>query len=111
MKIVIAGATGFIGAILTDRLWNQYHDLTLLSRRPPVESDIPKRRWFAWQPGLSGEWQSAVHGADGIVNLAGEPIAATRWNEAQKNAFARAGSSRQRPLSMPSPKPMQSRNF
>ena len=84
MKIVIAGATGFIGAILTDRLWNQYHDLALLSRRPPVESDIPKRRWFAWQTDFSGEWQSAVDGADGIVNLAGEPIAAKRWNEAQK---------------------------
>jgi uncharacterized protein (TIGR01777 family) len=84
MKIVIAGATGLIGASLTDRLWNQYHELTLLSRRPPLETDIPKRRWFAWQPGSSGEWRSAVDGADGIVNLAGEPIAAKRWSEAQK---------------------------
>jgi uncharacterized protein (TIGR01777 family) len=33
---------------------------------------------------LGGEWQNAVNGADGIVNLAGEPIAAKRWNEAQK---------------------------
>lgn len=84
MKIIIAGATGLIGAILTDRLWNQYYDLTLLSRRPPAETGIPKRRWFAWQPGLSGEWESAVDGADGIVNLVGEPIAAKRWNEVQK---------------------------
>jgi len=84
MKIIIVGATGLIGAILTDRLSNQYHDLTLLSRRPPAETDIPKRRWFAWQPGFSGEWESAVDGADGIINLAGEPIAAKRWNEVQK---------------------------
>src|SRR5690349_16244495 len=84
MKIIIAGATGLIGAILTDRLWNQYHDLTLLSRRPPAETGIPKRRWFAWQPGFSGEWESAVDGSDGIVNLVGEPIAAKRWNEVQK---------------------------
>jgi len=84
MKIVIAGATGFIGSILTDRLWNQYHDLTLLSRRPPVETDIPKRRWFEWRPGYGGEWEKAVDGSDGIVNLVGEPIAAKRWNEAQK---------------------------
>ena len=84
MKIIIAGATGFIGAMLTDRLWNQYHDLTLLSRRPPTETDIPKRRWFEWQPGFGGAWERAVDGADGIVNLAGEPIAAKRWNEAQK---------------------------
>lgn len=84
MKIIIAGATGFIGAILTDRLWNQYHDLTLLSRRPPAETDVPKRRWFEWQPGFGGEWERAVDGADGIINLAGEPIAAKRWNDAQK---------------------------
>lgn len=84
MKIVIAGATGFIGAILTDRLWNKDHDLTLLSRRPPAESGIPKRRWLAWQPGFTGEWENAVDRADGIINLAGEPIAAKRWNEAQK---------------------------
>ena len=84
MKIIIVGATGLIGAILTDRLSNQYHDLTLLSRRPPTETGIPKRRWFAWQPGFSGEWESAVDGADGIINLAGEPIAAKRWNEVQK---------------------------
>jgi len=84
MKIIIAGATGFIGAILTDRLWNQYHDLTLLSRRPLAETGIPKRRWIEWRPGFSGDWESAVDGADGIVNLVGEPIAAKRWNEAQK---------------------------
>jgi len=84
MKIVIAGATGFIGAILTDRLWNQYHDLRLLSRRPPAETGIPKRRWIEWRPGFSGEWESAVDGSDGIVNLVGEPIAAKRWNELQK---------------------------
>jgi uncharacterized protein len=84
MKIIIAGATGFIGAILTERLWNQYHDLTLLSRRPLAETGIPKRRWIEWRPGFSGDWESAVDGADGIVNLVGEPIAAKRWNEAQK---------------------------
>ena len=84
MKIVISGATGFIGSILTDRLWDQYHDLTLLSRRPPAETDVTKKRWFAWQPGLGGEWEGAVDGADGIINLAGEPIAEKRWSEAQK---------------------------
>ncbi len=84
MKIVIAGATGFIGSILTDHLWNQFHDLTLLSRTPPAETNVVKKRWSAWQPGFSGEWETAIDGADGIVNLAGEPIAAKRWNPAQK---------------------------
>src|ERR1051325_6267194 len=84
MKLVIAGATGFIGSILMDRLWNQFHDLTLLSRRPPTEVNVTKKQWFAWQPGFGGEWEKAVDGADGIINFAGEPIAGKRWSAAQK---------------------------
>jgi hypothetical protein len=84
MKVVIAGATGFIGAILTDHLWNQMHSVALFSRRPPSEVNVTKKEWFTWEPGLVGEWAKAVDGADGIVNLAGEPIAAKRWSEAQK---------------------------
>jgi hypothetical protein len=84
MKVVIAGATGFIGAILTDHLWKQMHSVALFSRRPPSEVNVTKKEWFTWEPGLVGEWAKAVDGADGIVNLAGEPIAAKRWSEAQK---------------------------
>ncbi|MGH7796891.1 MAG: TIGR01777 family oxidoreductase [Candidatus Binatia bacterium] len=84
MKIVIAGATGFIGSILADRLGSQFHSLVLLSRRPPAEVGVTKKEWFAWTPGAGGEWEKAVDGADGIINLAGEPIAGKRWSEAQK---------------------------
>jgi hypothetical protein len=59
--------------------------LVLLSRRPPAEVGIAKKEWFAWTPGASGEWEKAVDGADGIINLAGEPIAGKRWSEAQKD--------------------------
>ena len=84
MKIVISGATGFIGSILTDRLWNQFHTLVLLSRRPPAEVGVPKREWISWTPGASDEWEQALDGADGVINLAGEPIAGKRWSAAQK---------------------------
>jgi uncharacterized protein (TIGR01777 family) len=84
MKIVITGATGFIGSILTDRLWNQFHTLVLLSRRPPAEVGVTKKEWLAWNPGASGEWEKAIDGADGVINLGGEPIAGKRWSEAQK---------------------------
>jgi len=84
MKIVITGATGFIGSLLADRLWNQFHSLVLLSRRPLAEVGVTKKEWFAWSPPLGGEWEKAVDGADGIINLAGEPIAGKRWSDAQK---------------------------
>ena len=84
MKLIITGATGLIGSVLVDRLWNQFHSLVLLSRMPPAEVGVVKKQWFAWQPGFGGEWEPAVDGADGIINLAGEPIAEKRWSNSQK---------------------------
>jgi uncharacterized protein len=84
MKIAITGATGFIGSLLADRLWNQRHHLILLSRRPPRKTNVTKQEWIAWNPSGAGDWQQSLDGVDGIVNLAGEPIAAKRWTDAQK---------------------------
>jgi uncharacterized protein (TIGR01777 family) len=91
MKIVIAGATGFIGSVLRERLRRQAHALVLLSRRPQQSAGGAREEWLTWEPARSGgEWQRAVDGADGIVNLAGEPIAAKRWSEAQKGRLRRS---------------------
>jgi uncharacterized protein (TIGR01777 family) len=84
MKIIVTGGTGFIGSIVVDRLWNQFHSLVLLSRKPPAEVGVSKKEWFAWSPPAGGDWEQAVDGADGIINLAGEPIAGKRWSKEQK---------------------------
>jgi uncharacterized protein (TIGR01777 family) len=90
MKIIITGATGFIGSILVDRLWNQFHSLVLLSRRPPQEVGVAKKEWIAWNPPAGGSWERAVDGADGIINLAGEPIAGKRWSKEQKEILRKS---------------------
>lgn len=84
MKIIIAGATGFIGAVLVERLSHQGHSLRLLSRKLPRANSKASQQWLVWQPGKSGEWEQSIDGADGVINLAGEPIAAKRWSKAQK---------------------------
>lgn len=84
MKIVITGPSGLIGSVLAEKLSKQDHSLVLLSRKFPSEAALGKREWLVWQPGQVGDWQRAVDGADGIINLAGEPIAETRWSKAQK---------------------------
>ena len=84
MKLVIAGASGFIGSMLVERLWQGGDALVLLSRKPRSPAAAPNTKWLVWEPGESGGWEESVDGADGIVNLAGEGIAEKRWTEGQK---------------------------
>jgi uncharacterized protein (TIGR01777 family) len=65
MKIVISGGTGFLGRPLAAALTADRHDVVVLTRdeRP---------------------WRAHVDGANAVVNLAGEPIAGTRWSAEHK---------------------------
>jgi uncharacterized protein (TIGR01777 family) len=87
MKIIIAGATGFIGSALTARLSADGHALTVLTRTDTSRIP-PGATRLLWRPGTAGEWErgvdQAVADAEGIINLAGESIAADRWTEARK---------------------------
>jgi uncharacterized protein len=84
MKLVIAGASGFIGSMLVQRLWQRGDALVLLSRKSRSRAADPNTQWLVWEPGESSGWEESIDGADGIVNLAGEGIAEKRWTERQK---------------------------
>lgn len=58
--------------------------LTLLTRSPSAGTAAANQRWLQWSPPSSGEWEQALEGVDGVINLAGEPIAAKRWTQRQK---------------------------
>ncbi len=86
MKIVLAGASGFLGRPLVERLADDGHQLVLLTRRP--RGATPGRREVGWQPdGTVGPWSDALDGANAVVNLAGESIAGGRWSAARKSAL------------------------
>ncbi|HEY3306193.1 MAG TPA: TIGR01777 family oxidoreductase [Candidatus Binatia bacterium] len=88
MKLIVAGGTGFIGSALSARLTGQGHSLILLTRSISSAAESSNTTTILWQPALSGAWEhileEAVAEADGVINLAGEPIAAKRWSDAQK---------------------------
>jgi uncharacterized protein len=79
MRIIIAGGSGFLGRALSATLRHDGHSVAILTRRPQGREEI------AWTPdGSAGAWATALAGADAIVNLAGEPFAGRRWNDARK---------------------------
>lgn len=87
MKIVLAGGSGFLGSALSRALTRDGQDVTVLTRSPaPTTTSDPRLSFVPWTPdGTVGTWASAVNGADIVVNLAGESIAAKRWSAAQKD--------------------------
>lgn len=87
MTIVLAGGSGFLGSALSRALTRDGQDVTVLTRSPaPATTSDPRLSFVPWTPdGTVGTWASAVNGADIVVNLAGESIAAKRWSAAQKD--------------------------
>lgn len=78
MRIVLSGATGFIGRILVRRLREKGHDLVILTRH--AEGKKEDGIVFAgWDGRSSGEWEAFVDGAEAVINLAGEGIASRKW--------------------------------
>lgn len=90
MKIAITGATGFVGSRLVSRLHQQGHQILILTRNTiSARRVFPKEAFtnveiLAYAPTTSGAWQDSIAGCDGVVNLAGEPIAEKRWTPQQK---------------------------
>ncbi len=88
MKVAITGATGFVGSSLVKKLFTEGHQVLVLTRNPAtaqkVFPSIPNLEIVAYTPTESGSWQEAIAGCNGVVNLAGEPIAEKRWTAQEK---------------------------
>ena len=84
MKVVIAGATGFLGQPLARALAADGRDIVILTRRADPPRSTSAARFLTWRPGHPGAWVAEIEGAAAVVNLAGESIAASRWSHAQK---------------------------
>jgi len=77
MKVLVTGATGFIGTRLLERLKARGHATATVSR-------TPGRGDHDWsRPSL----QRGVDWADGVIHLAGENLFAKRWTKTQKEVL------------------------
>jgi uncharacterized protein len=90
MKVAIAGATGFVGSRLVERLHKEGNRILVLTRNTAFAQKVfpseafPHVEIVGYTPTTSGSWQDAIAGCDGVVNLAGEPIAEERWTSERK---------------------------
>jgi uncharacterized protein (TIGR01777 family) len=80
MRVVVTGATGLIGGALAASLAAAGHRVDRVSRRPaaPGSTDIQ------WDPEHDRLDATRLRGAEAVVHLAGENIAARRWTPAHK---------------------------
>jgi len=79
MKILVTGATGFIGSYLCDKFSQKGYEIIALTRNPGKV----KFKALKWSDEKI-EKNSDVNEIDVVINLAGENIFSLRWNEKKK---------------------------
>lgn len=80
MIIAVSGSTGLVGAALVAALEADGHLVRRLVRRPVRE----KEHEIQWDPAAGTIDAAELARVDGVVHLAGESIAGSRWTEAVK---------------------------
>ena len=81
MRIIISGASGFVGVALAAHLRQEGSHVISLVRREPTNPDIEAR----WNPAAGDLDPKVISGADAIVNLNGRSISQGRWTPAVKD--------------------------
>ncbi|MFP9229543.1 TIGR01777 family oxidoreductase [Pectobacterium cacticida] len=87
MQLLITGGTGLIGRHLIQRLQILSHEICVLTRDPERARGILGDR-VEYCSTLSH--MTSLNGVDGVINLAGEPIADKRWTPQQKQRLAQS---------------------
>jgi len=84
VRVLVTGASGFLGSRVTDALLARGDEVIGLSRDPErARGANPTVRWHAWNATAERPPASALEGVDAVVNLIGEPID-QRWTEEAK---------------------------
>jgi uncharacterized protein (TIGR01777 family) len=84
VKVLVTGASGFIGSSLCDSLLIRGDTVVGLTRDPSrARATNPSVSWHPWEPTLERPPEAAFEGVDGVIHLLGEKIN-QRWTDEAK---------------------------
>ncbi len=93
MRVLVTGASGFLGSAVCDALLARGDEVVGLTRDPErARPTNPTVAWYGWRPTVERPPAAALEGIDGVVNLIGESLD-QRWTD---DAKARIRDSRER---------------
>lgn len=72
MRVFVTGGTGLVGRRVVGRLRDRGDEAIVLSRSPGAGT-------VTGDPTVAGPWLDELASCDGVIHLAGEPIAGHRW--------------------------------
>lgn len=86
MKVLVTGATGFIGKRVVKQLLNAGDEVVVLTRNVAKGAIRlgSQCEYYQWHDQHSVPPLEAFKGVNGVINLMGEGIADKRWDEEQK---------------------------
>jgi len=91
-RVLITGATGFIGRALAGELASGGYDVAALTRNVAKSAGIFGKgvQSVFWDGRTADGWASLADGAHAIINLAGDNLAEGRWTGAKKNRILKS---------------------
>jgi len=87
MKIIVSGASGLVGAALTQSLRDQGHMVLHLVRKPARAPKEVSSTEIRWDPLSAQVDVPALEGANAVVHLSGANISEGRWTPARKDVL------------------------
>ncbi|MFL1381756.1 MULTISPECIES: TIGR01777 family oxidoreductase [unclassified Nocardiopsis] len=90
MKVAITGSSGLVGAVLTEALLADGHQVVRMVRHAPRPVYRSRLEEAEWRPEQGRVDTVALHGADAVVHLAGASLGHAPWPRGRREAIRRA---------------------